>query len=193
MVCRPLPVLAPVAAVAAFALLAAGCGGGGSPGIASVAASTAAATTTAPAGATTVPNGALAGALAFARCMRSHGAPNWPDPTADGGFDKSKLQQLGVSESRVRAIEERSCNYSFENGGRAQTITPADRADYLRAAACIRTNGFPAFPDPTFQNGDVQTNIPARIDQDSSGFKSAATRCTRLIPADLPYSSSGRS
>jgi hypothetical protein len=25
----------------------------------------------------------LAGALTFARCMRSHGVPNWPDPTTD--------------------------------------------------------------------------------------------------------------
>ena len=71
------------------------------------------------------------------------------------------------------------------------TSTPADRDDYLNAAACMRSHGFPDFPDPTFPNNGVQTNIPASINQDSSQFKTAATTCTRLIPAGLPYSSSG--
>ena len=56
----------------------------------------------------------------------------------------------------------------------------------------MRSHGFPDFPDPTFQNNNVQTNIPSSINQDSSQFKSAATICTKLIPAGLPYSSGGR-
>ena len=52
----------------------------------------------------------------------------------------------------------------------------------------MRSHGFPDFPDPTFQNDNVQTNIPSSIDQDSSPFKSAAETCTKLIPAGLPYS-----
>ncbi len=124
--------------------------------------------------------------------MRSHGIPNWPDPTGGGAFDKSKLRQLGLSVSRVRALEEGPCNHLL-NGGASQTytITPADRADYLKAAACMRSHGFPDFPDPTFQNNNVQTDIPSSINQDSSQFKSAAATCTKLIPAGLPYSSSG--
>ena len=95
---RPL-MLAPLAA---FSLLAAGCGGGGSgsAGVANVTTST-----TSAAAAT------QNGALAFARCMRSHGLPGWPDPTSDGGFDKSKLRQLGYSVARVRAVEDGPCNH----------------------------------------------------------------------------------
>jgi hypothetical protein len=166
---RPL-ILGSVVAVAAFSLLAAGCGGGGSPGLARVA---------------TTPQ---AGALAFARCMRSHGIPNWPDPNSDGYFDKSKLRQLRLSVSRVRAIEDSACNHLLPSAGRGYTITPADRVDYLKAAACMRRHGFPDFPDPTFQDNNVTANVPASIDQDSSRFKSAAAICTRLIPAGLPYS-----
>jgi hypothetical protein len=186
--CRRPLILASVVAVAAFALLAAGCGGGGSPEVAGVASSTSA-------GTTTVENGALTGALAFARCLRSHGIPSWPDPASNGAFDKSKLRQLGVSLSRVRAIEDSACNYVFENGGQPQErkITLADRADYLRAVACMRSHGFPDFPDPTFQNNSVQTNIPSSIDENSSKFKSAAATCVKLIPAGLPYSSSSGS
>jgi hypothetical protein len=182
-VCRRPLVLVSLVAGAAFGVLAAGCGGAGSAGVASVASPP-------TAGTTTVENGALAGTLAFARCMRSHGIPNFPDPAANGAFDKSKLQQLGVSVGRMRAIEDSACNYVFENGGAGQTITPADRGDYIKAAACMRSHGFPAFPDPTFQNNHVETNIPSSTDQDASRFKSAAAICTKLIPAGLPYSRS---
>jgi hypothetical protein len=171
-------ILASVVAVAALSLLAAGCGGG-SPGVAGVASST------------TAQNGTLASAFAFARCMRAHGIRGWPDPNSSGVFDdKSKLRQLGVSVSRVRALEEGACNIPLPSSTPSQTITPADQADYLKAAACMRSHGVPDFPDPAFQNNSVQTNIPSNIDQDSSRFKSAATICTKLIPAGLPYSSS---
>jgi hypothetical protein len=178
---RP-PIFASFVAVAALSLLAAGCGGGGSSGVASVASSATAATTT-------TQNGSLASAFAFARCMRSHGVSGWPDPTPSGVFDKSKLRQLGLSVSRMRALEEGACNIPLPSGGQPRkTITPADRADYLRAAACMRSHGFADFPDPTFQNNSVQANVPASVDQDSPRFKRAATICTGLIPAGLPYS-----
>jgi hypothetical protein len=169
---------ASVVAVAAFSLLAAGCGGGGS--------ANGTASTTA---ATTPPQNR---ALAFARCLRSHGLPNWPDPNGSGEFDKSKLRQTGYSLTRVRTVEDGPCKHLVPSSGQSPgpAITPADRADYLKAAACMRSHGFAAFPDPTFQNNTVRTNVPSTIDQDSSRFKSAAATCTKLIPAGLPYSSS---
>jgi hypothetical protein len=169
-------IIASVVAVA-FAVLAAGCGGGGASGVASVASTTTVATTT-----------AQNGALAFARCMRAHGLPNWPDPTSGGEFDKSKLRQLGYSVSQVRAVEDGPCNHLLAAPAQGPPITPADRSDYLKAAACMRSHGFSDFPDPTFRSGGVQTNIPSSTNQDSSQFKSAAATCTKLIPAGLPYS-----
>jgi hypothetical protein len=168
-----------VAAIAALALLAAGCGGGGSPGTASGTSSTTTATTS-----------TQNGALAFARCLRSNGLPKWPDPTNGGVFDKSKLQQTGYSVSQVRAVEDGPCKHLLPVSPAAPAITAADRADYLDAAACMRSHGYPAFPDPTFKNSNVQTNIPSSIDQDAAQFRSAATICTKLIPAGLPYSTS---
>jgi hypothetical protein len=185
---RPL-ILASVVAVAAFSLLAAGCGGG-SARIASVASTTTATTTTHNAS-TTTQVGTLASALAFARCMRAHGLSDWPDPTSSGTFDKSALRGLAYSESRVRALESGACNIPLPSGGQSQgqTITPADQSDYREAAACMRSHGFATFPDPTFQSNGVTTDIPASINQDSSQFKSAAATCTKLIPPGLPYSS----
>jgi hypothetical protein len=81
-----------------------------------------------------------------------------------------------------------------ENGRQTpgQTITPADQADYLKAAACIRRHGFPDFPDPTFQNGTVRFNVPSSIDTNSPQAESAQATCVKLIPAGLPYSNTRR-
>jgi hypothetical protein len=184
-------ILTTATAVAAVSLLGAGCGGGSSA-VANVASTT---TTAAPpaTGATTTieygTSGANAEALSFARCMRSHGIANWPDPESNGAFDKSKLRQLDVSPSRVRSIEEQSCKAFFQNAGSGQgyTITGADRTDYLKAAACMRRHGFADFPDPTFPGNGVELQIPSSIDTNASVFKRAAETCTKLIPAGLPY------
>ena len=81
-----------------------------------------------------------------------------------------------------------------ENGGLppTQTITPADQADYLKAAACMRSHGVPDFPDPTFQNNTVTFNVSPSIDKNSPQARSAVAICRKLIPTGLPYSSSTR-
>jgi hypothetical protein len=70
----------------------------------------------------------------------------------------------------------------------ARSITPADRLDYLKAAACIRSHGFPDFPDPTFANNTVTFHIPPNIDPNSPQAKRAQAICVKLIPPGLPYS-----
>jgi hypothetical protein len=80
-----------------------------------------------------------------------------------------------------------------ENGGQTpttptQTITPANRADYVKAARCMRSHGVPDFPDPTFENNTVTFNTPANIDPNSSQVKTAEAICVKLIPPGLPYS-----
>src|SRR5262249_52405426 len=150
-------------------LLGAGCGSGGSSGVARVASPTTTAASPATAATTTIEygaSGAGAEALSFARCMRSHGIANWPDPESNGAFDNSTLRALGVGPSRVRSIEERSCKAFFQNAasGQAATIPPADRTDYLKAAACMRRHGFADFPDPTFPDNGVELHIPSSID-----------------------------
>ena len=93
---RPL-VLTSVLAIAALALLAAGCGGGGgSPGVATVASSPTTATTTTQSG--------LSALVAFSRCMRSHGVPNFPDPQHfAGGNVKLTIHNLAPSQAALNA------------------------------------------------------------------------------------------
>jgi hypothetical protein len=176
---RRRPIILASVVVAAASLLAAGCGGGGSPGVAGAPSAT--------------PGPAATGrtaALAFARCMRSHGVAAFPDPDSSGALPK--LQVVGARNADPSRFDSASsaCRRVAPTGGPGQTITLADRTDYLEAAACMRAHGFPGFPDPTFQANTVSVDVPPSIDQDSAGFRRAATTCTKLIPAGLPYSRS---
>jgi hypothetical protein len=126
--------------------------------------------------------------LAFARCMRAHGIPNFPDPGGDGHFNKHVLRQLGVSDARLRAVNG-ACQH-LQPPGEAP-LTAQQQQDYLRAAACMRSHGIAGFPDPSFSGGGVHFPVPSGIDPNSPQFTQARHTCQRLIPAGLPYSGSG--
>ena len=78
--------------LASIGLLAA-CGGGSKrPEVASVGGTT---TTVAPSGSSGSDSSGLVSQseqLQFAQCMRSHGVPDFPDPSADGGTLNRKLE-----------------------------------------------------------------------------------------------------
>ena len=128
--------------------------------------------------------------LAFARCVRAHGVPNFPDPqpSSNGKFPGSGAQQLGVSDSVLR-VASRACQNLLPAGQAA--LTAHQQQDYLRGAACMRSHGIASFPDPAFSGGGVHFPIPSSIDTTSERFTQARQTCARLIPAGLPYSGSG--
>jgi hypothetical protein len=136
-------------------------------------------------------------ALAFAQCMRTRGEPNFPDPTRKGGSVQETITAgSGVDPNSPRFTAARNaCKRLLPNNGApapspGQTLTPAEQADYLEAAACMRSHGVPDFPDPTFQGDSVTFNSKTPIDTNTPQYTSALTTCRKLIPAGLPYSSS---
>ncbi|SRR5712691_1939455 len=168
-------IAASVVAAAALAVLAAGCGGGGSPGVANVASTTNAATTT-----------TQNGAVAFTRCMRSNGVENFPDPPAIGArITKPTLQQLGVSDSQLRAAVS-ACNHLLPNAGsEPQQTTQQKRvrlADELSFASCMRNHGVNRFPDPTAQ-GDLSVEMVQ-----AQGINVHAPAILQAVQACLPAS-----
>jgi hypothetical protein len=134
--------------------------------------------------------------LAYSSCMRSHGVPGFPDPSGNGGVPKpavvSALQAVG--DTRAKAATN-ACNNLLPAGGLGgqpdPTLTPQQQQDYLNAAACMRSHGFAAFPDPTFSDGHFSLSIPSSINTKSAQFTQAAQTCTKLIPAGLPDSHTG--
>jgi hypothetical protein len=172
---RPL-ILAAVSAVAAFALLAAGCGGGGgSPVVANVTSSTTAATTT-----------TQNAAVAFTRCMRSNGVPKFPDPPPIGSqVAKPTMQQLGVTESRFQEAAG-ACKHLVSNGGSGSQQTAQQQrtrvADALSFARCMRSHGVNRFPDPTAQ-GDLSVEMVQ-----AQGIDVHSAAVLRAVQACLPAS-----
>jgi hypothetical protein len=174
-----------VIAAAGLALLATACGGSSGSPVAQLA-STATQTSTSSntAAASTQGNGAVA----FARCMRSHRVPNWPDPNSSGVFDKSKLtsQQLGASSSQVQAAQS-ACQHllpnrsSRPNAARVEQI----KAQALEFSQCVRNHGVPNFPDP---GSDARIPDPASvgINQGSPKFEAANQTCRKYRPPYMP-------
>jgi len=131
-------------AVAAFSLLAAGCGGGGSPGVANVASSTPATTTT-----------TQIGMVGYSSCMRSHGVPTFPDPDSSGGIPKPQVVAAATSNPNKFQAAAAACENLLPNGSLAPPQTAEQQrtqlADKLSFASCVRSHGVSRFPDPTAQ------------------------------------------
>lgn len=173
---RPL-ILISVVAIAALSLLAAGCGGGTSPRVASVTSSTTAATTT------------QNGAVAFTRCMRSNGVARFPDPPPIGSRSaKPTLQQLGVSDSQLRAAVG-ACQHLLPNGDNGTQQTAQQQrtrlADELSFARCMRSHGVARFPDPTAQGQLTVEMVQAE------GINVHSPAVLHVVQACLPASHGG--
>jgi hypothetical protein len=154
-------VAGPVAALAAAALLTAACGGG-SPS----------------AGSSGAAQGRLAQALAFAHCMRSHGAPSYPDPNSSGAFmvNPSTSSRFDAPQSTRAA-----CAHLLPGKGQppSQALTERQQRESLALVACMHRHGFPNFPDNWSQwsSGNIGMLISAGIDPHSPRLNAAFTRC----------------
>ncbi len=178
---RPLRVGRTAAAVTAavgLSLLAAACGG--SPG--SRVARLATTTTPSASGGSTHEQ-----ALAYARCIRSHGVPLWPDPESSGAFDKSKLtpHQLGAGSSQIAAAQ-RACRSLAPT----YSTTPQPRvlAQALQFSRCMRARGATSFPDPE-SNGAIV--IPHSMES-SPAYLAALNFCVHRYGVPPPPGPAGR-
>lgn len=90
-------------------------------------------------------------ALAFASCVRSHGVPNYPDPSSGGNVAKESAQQLGVSNSQLQTALS-SCQHFLPNTGNVDD-NPAALHQWWnqmrRFSQCMHAHGVPNWPDPS--------------------------------------------
>jgi hypothetical protein len=171
-------------------LLFSACGSAPGPGVASIGSTT---STAAPGTST---NGVLAKIaaddLAFAQCMQTSGVPSFPSPVISSTRISIHIGKApGVDpNSRQYRSALTACKHLLPNGGTGPTITSADQADYLKGVACLRTHGYPSFPDPTFTQNNVSFDIPSslKLRMRTSQFERVLTVCDKIIPAGLPYS-----
>jgi hypothetical protein len=119
--------------------------------------------------------------------MRSHGVPNFPDPSASGqinvdfayGGKDGSPASAGIDRmSPQYTSADQTCRHLLPGG----VPTPAENqralAQELKFAQCMRSHGVPNFPDPT--NAGVVHLIG--VDQNSPQFQSAGKTCEALVP-----------
>jgi hypothetical protein len=157
-----------LAAVAAgIAVLAAACGGGGGPA--------------GPAG---PPD--LQQMVAYSQCMRSHGAPFWPDPSqAPGGTWDYKITPQSSQQERgpgwhaaLKACQKLAPKELPFTEAQIQAALPK----LLKLAKCMRAHGITSFPDPIASPDFIGFKIPAGADPHSPRFQAARQACRAYAP-----------
>jgi hypothetical protein len=87
--------------------------------------------------------------------MRSHGVPNIPDPaTTPRQFKQSLTTQSPAFRSAVLVCQHLLPGGRLGPRSQSAAHTQAQIAAALAFARCIRSHGFPTFPDPT-RTGDI--------------------------------------
>jgi len=113
--------------------------------------------------------------------MRSHGVPNFPDPTSPQQF---KLYIASSQGSPAFQPAETACRHVLPGGaapsqsaaqGHAQTVAA------LAFARCLRSHGLPNFPDPT-SSGQITHEMLANagIDPRQPAVLHAADACVSV-------------
>jgi hypothetical protein len=160
---------------AALVVVATGCGGRSSPSVASLGptASTTTTSSAAAGGIAPAKPGATA-FVAFVHCLQQHGVQAQLGPQGRGvgisGGDPSSPQFQAA---------QKACQKLLPGGG-PPTLTPAQKAEQLKQlltlAKCMRTHGFPGFPDPDSQ-GAFDFSSSGNVDPQSTQFQSAMSAC----------------
>jgi hypothetical protein len=160
------------AALVGLMLIAAGCGGSKSPNVAGGGGDTAGGSSSA----------VLAQFEAYARCMRTHGIHDFPDPTTSPGggvafqINGGPGSDLDRNNPRFQAANE-AC-HSLEPGGGQPPAQSAEKiAAEVKWAQCMRTHGLPSFPDPDSQGAFDSS----KFNESASAFQSASDACQSLM------------
>lgn len=175
--------------VGVLALVVAGCGGSPKSAVASLGHPKT--TTTVQSGAAPGPGSAkgYSQMVSYSQCMRAHGVPNFPDPSAgpDGGygFKITPADNLDPNSSAFKSAQE-VCRKLLPNGG---VPTPAEQAQAmaqaLKMTQCMRSHGYPDFPDPVSEPGGgigIQLKEGSGMNPNSPKFQAAQKACQKLVP-----------
>jgi hypothetical protein len=173
-----------ITATSALALLAAACGGSPGSRVAQLGSTTPKSSTSSSAAAAQ-----QNGILAFSRCMRSHGVPNFPDPNSSGALPKSQVDQLAASSPQFPPAH-RACGHLLPNGGQpTQAQVQQAWNDMRNFARCMRSHGVPNWPDPSATSQQDQRpffHVPDSIDPNAPQITTKIRACEHVLHANNP-------
>jgi hypothetical protein len=121
----------------------------------------------------------------FAACMRGHGVLNFYFSGSNGAANSSTALSVmghyvtGVNPqtSQFSAAME-ACKHLLPGGGPRQP-TQQQIDNMVKFAACMRSHGYPDYPDPVVRSGGVEEQpLPSDIDTNSAQFQAAQKTCS---------------
>jgi hypothetical protein len=126
--------------------------------------------------------------LRYAQCMRAHGVPNFPDPSATGGLVIPN--DINTESPAFKSAEQACANLAGSDGGAGSS--ESRKLQLVGLARCMRAHGVPDFPDPTStpptpSSGNViggngtYLALGTPQEQQSPAYKRAAAACQLAI------------
>jgi hypothetical protein len=194
-----------VVVLASVALLLAGCGGGSSsPGVAHVGTTSASSPSGGSGGGTPESKEVIAVSqqklVKFAQCMRTHGEPEFPEPT-EGAIQIHSQNGHGPNpESPQWKAAEKACSkYAPSKVAPSPAQQAKMQEQALKMSECMRSHGVPNFPDPKFSSsgGGVRVTLKAGgstgLNPSSPQFQAAQKACQSNFPGKkgLPVTKAG--
>jgi hypothetical protein len=158
---RHLPVTALILASCAMAIAA--CGSSGKP--------TSAASTS------------YAAALKYTVCLRSHGVPNVPDPSPEGGIAPITAGSgINPQAPAFRSAQQACTKLDPIAGISPPSYTASQKRAALDYAECLRHHGVPGYPDPIYgrygaASRPIAKPLPNYINPESPAFIAAEKAC----------------
>jgi hypothetical protein len=185
----PVRLILPTAMLLALAL--AGCGGSSSPGVAHVGTTNASDPAGGSGGGTPESHETSAAVqkqmVKFSQCMRTHGEPEFPEPS-EGGIHIENHNGHGPNPEspQFQAAEKACAKYAPSK----QAPSPAQQKELeehaLKFSACMHSHGVPNFPDPDFSGGGGRVRIKigksSGIEPNSPQFQAATKACQSDLP-----------
>jgi len=163
-----------VSALAGLSLLASGCGGGKTSGVASLGPTTTSTAQGEPSSSTASRKDDPAGIVRFVSCMQHRGIQA---QLGQGGRGVS-ISGGDPNSPQFKAAQ-KACQKLLPGGG-PQPLSPAQQAielkELLSLAKCMRTHGYPSFPDPNSQ-GAFDFSGANAVDPNSTQFQQAMNTC----------------
>lgn len=166
------------AILAGVALLAAACGGSGTPN----------------AGASSGPGAITVQKIdSFAACMRSHGVANFylsprsgtPSPNGPPVLSFLGYQVTGVNPQTSQFQSAmKACRHVLGISPPSTAVQHKQFVQLLKSAACMRSHGYPDWPDPSLGpngQGIMDPGPPPGVDVNSPRLQAAAKACGESV------------
>jgi hypothetical protein len=115
----------------------------------------------------------------FVACVRTHGAPNYPDPVRDPSTGKVGIPP-GVDKPPRRSVTPCKHLLAAMASNRRPPVSAADLAKLREFSKCMRANGLRDWPDPTAE-GEFELN-KRLSDLGKRGHVEQMRKCSRLVP-----------